>query len=78
MSTAARKARKRAGIKFFKEPKVGTPLAQRSVGIHYQPTKGGFMESNRALRKIGAAAELLGLYQPVAGSAPRRGNRKGA
>ncbi|MFJ4173344.1 hypothetical protein [Microbacterium sp. NPDC089696] len=31
MSTAARKARKRAGIKFEpKPPKVGTPVAERS------------------------------------------------
>lgn len=30
MSTAARKARKRAGIKFTKTPKVGTPFLERS------------------------------------------------
>lgn len=30
MSTAARKARKRAGIKFTKAPKVGTPVAERA------------------------------------------------
>ena len=30
MSTAARKARKRAGIKFSKLPKVGTPFQERS------------------------------------------------
>lgn len=30
MSTRARKARKRAGKKFTKEPKVGTPPEQRS------------------------------------------------
>lgn len=30
MSTAARKARKRAGIPFTKAPKVGTPLEERS------------------------------------------------
>ena len=30
MSTAARKARKRAGIPFTKPPKVGTPLEERS------------------------------------------------
>ena len=29
MSTAARKARKRAGIKFERTPKVGTPLLER-------------------------------------------------
>lgn len=30
MSTAARKARKRAGIKFEKQPKVGTPFQDRA------------------------------------------------
>lgn len=30
MSTAARKARKRAGIKLVKTPKVGTPPEERS------------------------------------------------
>lgn len=30
MSTAARKARKRAGIKFEKAPKVGTPIQERA------------------------------------------------
>lgn len=30
MATAARKARKRAGIKFEKAAKVGTPVAERS------------------------------------------------
>ena len=29
MATAARKARKRAGIKFEKAPKVGTPIWER-------------------------------------------------
>lgn len=29
MSTAARKARKRSGEKFTREPKVGTPLMRR-------------------------------------------------
>lgn len=30
MSTTDRKARKRAGIRFSKAPKVGTPLAERA------------------------------------------------
>ncbi|ARC56032.1 hypothetical protein AS850_02955 [Frondihabitans sp. 762G35] len=30
MSTTARKARKRAGIKFDRTPKIGTPLSERS------------------------------------------------
>lgn len=31
MSNAARKARKRNGIKFERKPKVGTPLEQRAL-----------------------------------------------
>lgn len=38
MSTAARKARKRAGIKFEKAQKVGTPPEQRSYVT--QPVQG--------------------------------------
>jgi pimeloyl-CoA synthetase len=30
MGTAARKARKKAGVKFERQPKTGTPLAERS------------------------------------------------
>lgn len=36
MSTAARKARKRAGIKFEKPAKVGTPMELRAVSISAQ------------------------------------------
>jgi hypothetical protein len=31
MSNAERKARKRSGLPFVREPKVGTPLAERAV-----------------------------------------------
>jgi hypothetical protein len=36
MSTAARKARKRAGIKFYKAPKVGTPPELRQASVFAQ------------------------------------------
>lgn len=38
MATAARKARKRAGIKFEKSAKVGTPLEERAE--YYAPVWG--------------------------------------
>lgn len=55
MSNAARKARKRAGIKFVKPAKVGTPLEDRHVPLVLK--KGpdgnlGWHESTRALRRL--------------------------
>lgn len=41
MSTAARKARKRAGIKHAKKPKTPTPPEQRSYVTGSVPGKGG-------------------------------------
>lgn len=43
MGTAARKARKRAGVKFERQPKTGTPLAERSWfagAMIFDPKKG--------------------------------------
>ena len=37
MSTAARKARKRAGEKFVRIPKVGTPFELRSIACSPDP-----------------------------------------
>lgn len=54
MSTAARKARKRAGIKFEKAPKVGTPLEDRTVPMVQRMVKGMFriLPSARARKRI--------------------------
>lgn len=49
MSTAARKERKRAGIKFFKEPKVGTPVRQLS---RFNKTVEGPVGTFRAGRQV--------------------------
>jgi hypothetical protein len=38
MATAARKARKRSGIPFFKAPKVGTPIWERAA--YWAPVQG--------------------------------------
>lgn len=56
MSTAARKARKRAGIKFEKAPKVATPPQQRSYVLFPVPgadsTKFGGSWRTRSSKKV--------------------------
>lgn len=60
MSNTARKARKKAGIPFVRQPKVGTPPEERSVP--WLQTKQGMKPSGRAVRR------LKRLYGPADGS----------
>ncbi|QCG77540.1 hypothetical protein SEA_DIZZYRUDY_43 [Microbacterium phage DizzyRudy] len=50
MATAARKARKRAGIKFEKAPKVPTPVMQRSYIS--EPVQGPYGTKNAGRRQM--------------------------
>jgi hypothetical protein len=54
MGNAARKARKRAGIKFSKPAKVATPLEDRSIPAVTKKTPFGMVtgQSNRAVAKL--------------------------
>lgn len=54
MSNTARKARKRAEIKFEKAPKVGTPREERAVPMVQRKVKGVLrtLPSARALKRI--------------------------
>lgn len=52
MSKAARNARRAAGTPFFKEPKVGTPLLQRTIPL-------GQMAREVAARGLEAELERL-------------------
>lgn len=63
MSTAARKARKRAGIKFERKPKVGTPLLERAefAGMVFGPVKGRARWHFRSAKKVAAAAAARGI-----------------
>lgn len=58
MSTARRKARKRAGVKFEKAPHVGTPVAERAENMPklVKLGAGGYMErtTSRAKRRLAA------------------------
>lgn len=49
MSTAARKYRKREGEKFTKEPKVGTPVEQRSWFTAVFPGLSGTKHAGRPM-----------------------------
>lgn len=70
MSTKARKARKRAGVKFEKAnagaAKVGTPVEERSVPLVLKKRDGafGYFPSNRALRKVADRVKLLASFEP--------------
>ena len=62
MSTAARKARKRAGIKFEKPAKVGTPLELRRATIerewaHIDRMHKAGLLSKQEWRRAGAAID---------------------
>ena len=62
MSNAARKARKRAGEKFVKAPKVGTPIELRAIPqvMKHDPVFGyGVFPSNRAAKKVADRKKLL-------------------
>ncbi|MDY7542650.1 MULTISPECIES: hypothetical protein [unclassified Cryobacterium] len=62
MSTAARKARKRAGIKFEKAAKVGTPFKERAwyaLPILDIKSAGGWR--NRSAKKLQAALDARGI-----------------
>lgn len=54
MSNAARKARKRAGIKFIREPKVGTPVGLRIENQLYLHPKRGLKLTAAARRRLRA------------------------
>lgn len=60
MSTRARKARKRSGEKFVREPKVGTPLEERTLRQVVKETRFGqrLRPSNRHKRQIDAAIKI--------------------
>lgn len=70
MATAARKARKRAGIKFEKAPKVPTPVMQRSFIT--EPVFGPYSTKNagrrqaRSQKKIDRYLEGRTLNMPAA------------
>lgn len=66
MSTAARKARKRAGEKFHHPEKVATPITERHIPevVRRGKTGFGFYPSNRAAKK--AAAHLTVLLEAQA------------
>jgi hypothetical protein len=62
VSTAARKARKRAGEKFEKAPKVGTPVEERAIPQvmkHDRVFGYGAFPSNRAAKKVADRKKLL-------------------
>jgi hypothetical protein len=65
MSTTARKARKRAGIKFEKAAKVGTPILERAffTQLVFGPaaTKHASRRQPRSAKKIAAALKPYGL-----------------
>ena len=60
MSTAARKARKAAGVSFERAPKVGTPLAERVIPLTQDRRSGLLVPSKRATRKLERRAEVSG------------------
>lgn len=68
MSTTARKARKRAGIKFTKAPKVGTPLVERAWFAGFVPgavsTRFDGSWRGRSEKKRLAALGVRGLEAP--------------
>lgn len=64
MTNTARKARKRAGEKFTRVPKVGTPLSERSIRMAHDQNGQTFgptytHESKRHKKQIERAQELL-------------------
>jgi hypothetical protein len=65
MSTAARKARKRASVKFVRTPKVGTPLTERAWFQAVVPGAFGTRHSaefrSRSNKKRAAALKARGL-----------------
>jgi hypothetical protein len=65
MSTAARKARKRAGIKFVRTPKVATPLLERSWFTQMFPGLPGTRSQGqmvpRSAKKIRRALSARGI-----------------
>ncbi|WP_243063230.1 hypothetical protein [Humibacter sp. RRB41] len=65
MSTAARKARKRGGVKFEHKPKVGTPITERAWFQANVPGAFGTRHSSefrsRSNKKRAAALEARGL-----------------
>lgn len=62
MSAAARKARKREGVKFVRTPKVGTPLADRSVPWSTRLVGGvrKFVPSSKAIARNIRRSEITG------------------
>lgn len=70
MSTAARKARKRAGIPFSKPAKVGTPPEERSYVNGTVPgpagTKHDGMPRSRSTKKVARFLERFSKPEPTA------------
>lgn len=80
MSTAARKARKRAGIRFEKPAKVGTPVAFRRATIerewaHIDRMEKDGLLSKQEWRRAGAAIDK-GKAWMTAVPRIRRNNRR--
>lgn len=75
MSTTARKARKRAGEKFTRTPKIGTPLLDRAwfAGLVWGPkgTKNESLLGPRSAKKIKAALAARG-FEIVNGDLVRK------
>lgn len=69
MPTAARKARKRAGIKFVHPTKVGTPYMERVIPMVYNDALSG--PSARARKKLKGYADITAPPEPK----PKRKSR---
>jgi hypothetical protein len=61
MSTAARKARKRAGVQFTHPTKVGTPIEDRALPVVRKYVRGAWITgtSNRAAAKAQRVLKAL-------------------
>ncbi len=61
MANTERKARKRAGIKFTKEPKIGTPLLERAIPtvVDRNGRKTGALVPHLSMRVLKARAKQL-------------------
>lgn len=66
MSTKARKARKRAGIRFERKPKVGTPLLERAqfAGMVFGRVRNREVWHWRSPKKLERAAKARGITIP--------------
>lgn len=64
MPTKARKARKRAGEKLIKEPKVGTPRNERFIPVYNRQGPFGFGAYPSARQKRKLAKQEMAAHPP--------------